>query len=216
MILRAGLTGGIASGKSTVARLFAELGCHTIDADKVVAYLYQQGNAGHAAIVATYGPGVLRQDGEIDRVALSRIAFANPEEARKLNALIHPLVIAYEAELAREYEEKVGDGIVMVEATLLLEAGGRQRYDRIIVVDVPPDLQLQRAVGRGMVEDEAARRMVHQMPREQRLAAADYVIVNSGELAETTRAVREVYERLLADLEAKKSPGPKPGAGDSH
>lgn len=215
MILRAGLTGGIASGKSTVASLFAALGCITVDADKVVAHLYERGNAGHTAVVAAYGPGVLREDGEIDRVQLSGIAFSSAEEARKLNALIHPLVIEYEARLAREYEETVGDGIVMVEATLLLEAGGRQRYDKIIVVDVPQELQLRRAAGRGMAEDEAARRMAHQVPREQRLAAADYVIVNSGDLEETKRAVREVYEHLLADLEAKKSPGPKPGAAES-
>ena len=104
----------------------------------------------------------------------------------------------------------------MVEATLLLEAGGRQRYEKIVVVDVPPELQLTRAAGRGMDTDEAARRMAHQMPREQRLAAADYVIVNGGELEETKRAVREVYAHLLDDLAAKKSPGPKPGATLPH
>jgi dephospho-CoA kinase len=215
VILRVGLTGGIASGKSTVAGLFAALGCIIVDADKVVAHLYQRGNAGHEAVVAAYGPGILRDDGEIDRVQLSGIAFSSPEEARRLNALIHPLVLEYEAQLAREYEEKVEDAIVIVEATLLLEAGGRQRYEKIIVVDVPPELQLERASGRGMDPDEAARRMAHQMPREQRLAAADYVIVNSGSLDETTRAVREVHDHLMADLAAKKSPGPKPGAAES-
>lgn len=212
MILRAGLTGGIASGKSTVARLFAELGVITIDADKVVAQLYERGNAGHEAVVRTYGPEILREDGEIDRVKLSRIAFSDAKEAAKLNALIHPLVIARQAEIFEELAREHGDAIAMVEATLLLESGGKQRFDRIVVVDVPPELQRERGVGRGMAEEEVARRMAHQMPREQRLAAADYVIVNSGDLASTTRQVRDVHARLLADLEAKKSPGRAPGA----
>src|SRR5437016_5394048 len=96
MILRVGLTGGIASGKSTIARRFAALGCMTIDADAVVARLYRPGEAGHEALVRTYGPSILRGNGEIDREKLAGIAFANPHEAKKLNALIHPLVIAEE------------------------------------------------------------------------------------------------------------------------
>lgn len=207
MILHVGLTGGIATGKSTVARLFAERGVITIDADKVVADLYRRGNAGHEALVRTYGEEILREDGEIDRVKLSKIAFSHENEAKKLNALIHPLVIAREAELAAELAGTREDAIVMIEATLLLESGGRQRYDRIVVVDVPPELQRQRGVGRGMAEDEVQRRMAHQMPREQRLAAADYVIVNTGELAETKRQVGEVHAKLLADLAAKRGIG---------
>lgn len=212
MILRVGLTGGIASGKSTVAGIFAELGAITIDADKVVAHLYQPGNAGHRALVSTYGDEILRADGEIDRVKLSAIAFSSENEARKLNALIHPIVMAEEARMAEDLARSMDDAIVIVEATLLLEAGGKARYDRIIVVDVPPDLQLARAVGRGMIEDEAARRMKHQMPREERLAAADYVIVNSGDREETKQRVREVYAQLVEDLRKKKGPGLTPGA----
>ena len=204
--LRVGLTGGIASGKSTIMRNFAGLGAVTVDADAVVARLDRQGEAGHEAIVRTYGRDVLQPDGEIDRKKLADIAFSSPAEAQKLNALIHPIVIAEEERMAREAEQRAGDEDVLyvVEATLLLEAGGRQRYDKIVVVDVVPEVQIARAIGRGMTREEVMRRIAHQMPREERLRQADYVIDNSGDeragLAETQR----VYERLRADLAAKK------------
>lgn len=213
MILRVGLTGGIASGKSTVACMLGALGCITVDADAIVARLYRQGEAGYEAIVQTYGTGILQHDGEIDRKRLADIAFSKPEEAQKLNALIHPLVIAEQARLFRDAEERGEDAIYIVEATLLLESGGRQRFDRIVVVDVDPEVQIARAVGRGMTAEEAKRRIAHQMLREERLRHADYVIDNSGDegaaLAEATR----VYELLVRDLEAKKkSPGLSPEA----
>ena len=212
MILKVGLTGGIASGKSTIVRMLAGLGCITVDADAIVARLYRPGEAGHEAIVRTYGNEILQSDGEIDRRKLADIAFSKPEEAKRLNALIHPLVIAEQARLFREAEERGEDAIYIVEATLLLESGGRQRFDRIVVVDVDPEVQIARAVGRGLSAEEAKRRIAHQMPREERLRHADYVIDNSGDegaaLAEATR----VYERLSADLEAKKkNPGLTPG-----
>jgi dephospho-CoA kinase len=213
VILKVGLTGGIASGKSTIVRMLAGLGCLTVDADAIVARLYRPGEAGHEAIVRTYGREILAADGEIDRKKLSAIAFSNAEEAKKLNALIHPLVIAEQARLFRDAEERGDDAIYIVEATLLLESGGRARFDRIVVVDVDPEVQVGRAVGRGVPAEEAKRRIAHQMPREERLRHADYVIDNSGDegmaLAEATR----VYELLRRDLEQKKkSPGLAPGA----
>lgn len=204
MILTVGLTGGIASGKSTIARLFGELGCIVVDADAIVAQLYRPGQAGHSAIVETYGAGVLRPDGEIDRQKLSDAALSSPEGAVQLNALIHPLVIAEEARMLRE--ELAGDGrdqIVMVEATLLLEAGGRNRYDKIVVVDVQPEVQIARGIARGLTREEVTRRMARQMPREERLAYADYRIDNSGDRAAAEEATRRVYGRLVGDLAAK-------------
>lgn len=201
-MLRVGLTGGIASGKSTILRNLAELGCVTVDADAVVAKLYRQGNAGHEAIVRTYGTTVLRPDGEIDRKKLADVAFANAAEAQKLNALIHPIVIAEEERMMREHGDD--DSIYIVEATLLLEAGGKQRYDRIVVVDVDPEVQLARAVGRGMTAEEAARRIAHQMPRAERLRQADYVIDNSGDARAGEKETRRIYELLRRDLEEKK------------
>jgi dephospho-CoA kinase len=200
LILTVGLTGGIASGKSTVSRIFASLGAVTIDADQVVARLYRPGQAGHDALVREYGTEIVRPDGEIDRVRLADIAFATPESAQRLNALIHPLVIAEE----RRMVDAIGDGIVVNEATLLLEAGGRERYDKIVVVDVPPDVQVERAVARGMTREDAVRRISRQMPREERLRSADYVIDNGGDPRALEAAAGAVFEALKNDLETKK------------
>jgi dephospho-CoA kinase len=196
MILRAGLTGGIASGKSTIARMFATLGCNVVDADQIVARLYQPGEAGHEALVRTYGAGILLPDSSIDRRKLADVAFATADSAKALNALIHPLVIAEEARMMGE----VRDGIVMVEATLLIEAGGRDRYDRIVIVDVDPETQLARAIARGMTREDAERRIAHQMPREERLRYADYVIDNSGDLQAAEAETRRVFALLERDL----------------
>lgn len=204
MILKVGLTGGIASGKSTIMRNFAGLGCITVDADAIVARLYRPGEAGHQAIVRTYGAGVLQPDGEIDRRKLSAIAFSSADEAKKLNALIHPLVLAEQAQMIASAEARGEDAIFVVEATLLLESGGRQRYDKIVIVDVAPEVQLARAIGRGMAAEEVARRMANQMPREERLRHADYVIDNSGDTAQGLAETARVYEALRADLAQKK------------
>jgi len=205
VILRVGLTGGIASGKSTILRHFAKLGCVTVDADAVVAKLYRPGNAGHVAIVRTYGPEVLLPNGEIDRKKLADLAFRNAAEAQKLNALIHPIVIAEEERMMDAHEGE--DAIHIVEATLLLESGGKQRYDKIVVVDLSPDVQLARAVQRGLTREEAARRIAHQMPREERVRQADYVIDNSGDERAAEVETRRVYELLRRDLEEKQWSG---------
>mgnify|MGYP001791266678 FL=1 len=197
MILRTGLTGGLASGKSTIARIFASLGCIIIDADRIVARLYQPGEAGHEALVRSYGFGILLPDGAIDRRKLADVAFASDASANALNALIHPLVLAEEARLM---EEETREGIVIVEATLLIEAGGKDRYDRIVIVDVDPKTQLARALARGMSRDDAERRIAHQMPREERLRYADYVIDNSGDLRAAEGKTSRVFGLLQRDL----------------
>lgn len=206
MILKVGLTGGIASGKSTIARTFHGLGCVTIDADAVVSRLYRPGGAGHAALVGAYGREVLSKSGEIDRKKLADIAFASSEAAQKLNKLIHPLVIEEEHRIMESEAARFPDRdrIFIVEATLLLESGGRDRYEKIVVVDVEPDTQETRAVMRGVTRQDARRRMKHQMSREDRLRAADYVINNSGDRRAAEIETREVYEKLRADLAAKK------------
>ena len=206
MILKVGLTGGIASGKSTIARFFAALGCVTVDADEIVAKLYRPGGAGHAVLVREYGAAILDADGGIDRKKLADAAFADTNAAKKLNSLIHPLVIAEEARLMDAEERRFPDRdrIFVIEATLLLESGGKQRYDKIVVVDVKPDVQTARAVERGMTLAEAQRRMRHQMPREDRLRQADYVIDNSGDRRSAEAETMRVYEKLRADLAAKK------------
>ncbi|HEV2722174.1 MAG TPA: dephospho-CoA kinase [Thermoanaerobaculia bacterium] len=206
MILEVGLTGGLASGKSTVARTLAALGALTIDADHVVSHLYRPGEAGHAALVREYGPEILRPDGEIDRARLADIAFATTQSAQRLNALIHPLVIAEERRLIDAESERFPERgrIVVNEATLLLEAGGRARYDKIVVVDVPPEVQVERAVARGMSRDDAVRRIARQMPREERLRYADYVIDNSGSARELEVQTHRVFDALKDDLAEKR------------
>ncbi|MFN2441122.1 MAG: dephospho-CoA kinase [Thermoanaerobaculia bacterium] len=209
MIFKVGLTGGIASGKSTVAGLLTDRGCTVVDADRIVSQLYEPGRAGHQALLGEYGPGILLDDNSIDRARVAEIAFSSAESAARLNSLIHPLVLEAQEELI-EAEAKHGeDRIFVVEATLLLESGGRARFDRVIVVDLDPKLQLARAVARGMDPEDARRRMARQMPRAERLAEADYVIDNSGSLDELERAVAEVYAQLRRELALASESGLK-------
>jgi dephospho-CoA kinase len=205
VILRVGLTGGIASGKSTVRALLGELGCYVVDADKLVADLYRPGRAGHTALVETYGRGILREDETVDRVKLADLAFASPDGVKQLNELIHPLVVQYTTELLDEYEKTHADGIAVVEATLMIESGSSRRYDKLVIVDVTPEVQIERGVARGLPREEVTRRLANQLPREDRLRHADYVIDNSGDVARLESETRSVYARLLADLETKKS-----------
>ncbi|HYI09348.1 MAG TPA: dephospho-CoA kinase [Thermoanaerobaculia bacterium] len=207
MILKVGLTGGIASGKSTARALFARLGAYTVDADRLVAELYEPGRAGHSALVATYGPGILRDDQTVDRARLANIAFAHPDEAKKLNMLIHPIVHQHTADLLAEYERTHDEGIAVVEATLMLESGGKSRYDRIVVVDVDPAVQVERGIARGLPHEEVTRRIANQMPREQRLAHADYVIDNSGDAEHLEGETRRVYGLLREELERRRNGG---------
>ncbi len=207
MILRVGLTGGIASGKSTITRILNGLGCVTVDADDVVARLYRPGGAGHQALVAAYGREILDASGGIDRKKLADIAFESTNAAQKLNQLIHPLVLQEEERIIGAESDRFPDRdrIFVVEASLLLEAADRERYDRIIVVDLDPETQLARAEARGMTRAEASRRMKYQMKREDRLARADYVIDNSGDQRSAETATLQIYEKLRDDMQAKKS-----------
>lgn len=207
MILKVGLTGGIASGKSTVARILGALGCFVVDADTVVRELYVPGAVGHRAIVETYGADIVKADGEIDRSELSRRALKNAESALALNHLIHPLVMTRIEEIVRNEETRtVGSHMIaVVEATLLLEAGGRKTFDRMIVVDLDPRLQIERGVARGLSAEEVERRMARQMNREERLRNADYVIENGGDVEELNARTRHVFGHLLHDLVEKTS-----------
>jgi dephospho-CoA kinase len=199
--LRVGLTGGIASGKSTVAGMLARFGCFVVDADTLVARLYRPGQPGHVALVDRYGVEILTPDGLVDRRRLADRAFRDEASAAELNALIHPLVVEEERRvMASEEARAPGDRIVVVEATLLLEAGGKLRYDRIVVVDADEKSQIAHGIYRGMEESDIRRRMANQMPAEKRLAQADYVIVNRGDLPALERETRRVYELLNEDL----------------
>ena len=171
--------------------------------------LYQKGADGYRALVEEWGDRILDTRGEIDRPVLSRVALSTPEGAAKLNSLIHPLVIARQAELMRKHQDADEDEIVVVEATLLLESGGVDRYDRIIVVDVDADTQMQRAVNRGMAPGEVEIRRSRQMSREDRIAKADYVVENNGTPDDLKREVDRVYCRLSEELDNPSRRGEK-------
>lgn len=195
MAPRIGLTGGIASGKSTVSARFAELGAVVVDADLLARQVVEPGTPGLAAVVAEFGQGVLAADGNLDRPALGALVFASTDRRRALEAIIHPLVHAAGAEL----EARAGEGTLVVHDIPLLAEGGRSSdFDAVVVVDVPEQTQVERMVrDRGMSQDEAAARMAAQATRTQRLAIADIVIENTGTLAELVARVDEVYAELM-------------------
>jgi dephospho-CoA kinase len=177
-----------------------------------VAQIYEPGRAGHAVLIQAYGREILREDDTVDRAKLANIAFASPEAAKRLNALIHPIVIRETEEQIAAYERTHEEGIVVVEATLMIESGGRERYDRIVVVDVDPAVQIERGIGRGLTREEVTRRIANQLARATRLQHADYVIDNSGDTAALERETRRVYALLRTDLAALSAAGLSSGS----
>ena len=201
-MLRVGLTGGIGSGKSEVARRLAERGAVVIDADAAAREVVVPGSPGLARIAAAFGEGVLRPDGSLDRERLGQTVFADPGLRATLNAIVHPLVRTWmeEAERAAVRAAPPTGPVIVHDVPLLAESRGKAGLDVVIVVDVPPELQVERLVRlRGMAADQARARMAAQASREQRLAVADIVIDNSGSLEDLDRQIAEVW----ADLERR-------------
>jgi dephospho-CoA kinase len=192
--LRIGLTGGIASGKSTVAQRFVELGIPVIDADESSRFVVAPGQPGLAELTKRFGAGLLTAGGELDRRALRNLVFADPQLRRDLEAILHPLI---RADMARRASAAVGPYLVLV-IPLLVEGGNPDRVDRILVVDVDEDVQLKRVMARDSTTLEQARAILEaQAPRAVRLKAADDVIVNSGTVSELQQAVDGLHERYL-------------------
>lgn len=190
--LRIAITGGIASGKSTVADFFAALGVPVIDSDALAREVVAPGTAGFAAVVTRFGPSILRADGTLDRQRLRSLVFANPAARADLEAITHPLIRALVAERSR-----VAGGVYQIHMIpLLVEAGLKSQYDRVLVIDCPESLQLQRLLQRDGTDETTARAMLAaQATRAERLAIADDVIVNRGD--------REVLQQRVAALHAK-------------
>jgi dephospho-CoA kinase len=193
-VLRVGLTGGIGSGKSEVSKRLAAQGAVVIDADAIAREVVARGTDGLAEVVEAFGKEILRADGELDRPRLGDIVFADPELRGKLNAIVHPRVGARMAEL----EQGAGQGAIVVhDVPLIAENGLAGGYDLVVVVDVPPRIQVERLVRyRGMTREQAQARMAAQASREQRLAIAGIVIDNSGSLAELDRQVGDLWAEL--------------------
>ena len=201
---RMGLTGGLASGKSTVARWLGEAGCTVLDADVIVADLYRPDEPGATAVEALFGAEVLTAEGAVDRPALAERVFADDDARHRLEAAIHPLVRRRFAELSEET-----DGILVYEATLLVEAGRADEFDLVVSVEAPEALRLERAVARGMEEDAARARLEAQGDGSARRARADRVIDNSGPLDSLRRQV----DALLTDLRARLQAGSYDSSG---
>jgi dephospho-CoA kinase len=194
MTLRLGLTGGIASGKSTVSRLFAELGAVIIDSDVLAREVVAPGTDGLAEVVEAFGEQVLTATGEMDRAKVGAIVFADPERRKVLEQVIHPRVFQRALEIDRAAGEH---DVVINDIPLLVETDQADRFDAVIVVDVPTDLQVERMVrDRAMSAEEATARIAAQASRAQRLAVATYVIENTGTLDELSARVREVWQQL--------------------
>ena len=192
--MRIGLTGGIASGKSTVARKLEQLGAFTIDADVLARDVVALGTEGLKAVVARFGNSVLAADGSLDRSALARVIFADPQARADLNAIIHPLV----RERAAELEAAAPAGAVVVHVIpLLVETGQQGDFDAVVVVDTTVEEQLRRLTRRdGLTQTEAEQRVAAQASREERLDAATHVIDSSGPVRETMRQVDELWRSL--------------------
>lgn len=192
--MRIGLTGGIASGKSTVARKLEQLGAFTIDADVLARDVVALGTEGLKAVVARFGNSVLTADGSLDRSVLARVIFADPQARADLNAIIHPLV----RERAAELEAAAPVGAVVVHVIpLLVETGQQDRFDAVVVVDTTVEEQLRRLTRRdGLTQTEAEQRVAAQASREERLGAATHVIDSSGPVRETMRQVDELWQNL--------------------
>jgi len=205
-ILRVGLTGGIASGKSTVAERLRELGIPVLDADAVVRDLYSPGGEGVGIVAEEFGPEMLEPSGGVDRARLARRVFADPLALSRLNARIHPLVFRAQ-QLWLEERARAGEAVAVVEATLLVESGGRDRYDVVVAVSAPEEVRLERAVRRSGETDREGlrRRIAAQMADADRERAADVVLRSDGTKEELLAKVDALAARLKETAERRLS-----------
>ena len=210
-MLKVGLTGGIASGKSVVGEMFVVLGVHLIEADRIAHELLQPGNPAYDEVVRHFGAGILNPDGSLSRPKLAEAAFGSPDRrtasrVEELNRIVHPAVIRKQEEWMEEVGRRDPRAIAMVEAALIVEAGVARRFDRLVVVTCSPEQRVQRWAVRMNVDEQSARREVTrrlaaQLPDEEKIKVADFVIDNSGSLDETNRQVRAIYGDLKREAE---------------
>lgn len=194
-----GLTGGIGSGKSAVSERLVRHGAYLVDADRIAREVVEPGTPGLAAVAAEFGPGVLTPGGALDREALGRVVFADADARRRLEAITHPLI---RDEMTRRITAAPADAIVIHDVPLLVE-GGRSGFDLIVVVEAPRELRLSRLAQRGLPRDQAEARMAAQATDEQRRAAADVLIDNSGSLDDLDTRVDEVWQELTRRRDAR-------------
>jgi dephospho-CoA kinase len=209
-MLKVGLTGGVACGKSAVGRMFAARGVEVIQADAIAHELMRPGRPVYYQVVQHFGPEIVDIDGSIDRAKLAQLAFGGGR-VEELNKIVHPAVIREQEERMRQFEGQHPAGIAMVEAALILEAGVKDRFDKLVVVTCSQEQKieryLERAGGGAAAREQAQRRIAAQLSDEEKARAANYVIDNSGSLEETERQVQEVYTQLAAAAHNSAPPG---------
>jgi len=202
--LLVGLTGSIATGKSTVSRMFAHLGARVIDADLLARDVVMPGQPAYRKIVQEFGAHVVQEDGSLDRKALGAIVFADPARRKRLEEITHPAIGARRQRILSVLDEEAFEGAVIWDAALLFESGGAAKMDRVVVVYADPEIERQRLMERdGLSEADARARIASQMPIAEKAKLAHHVIDNSGTREETERQVRAVYAALLAELAAR-------------
>ena len=208
-MLKLGLTGGIAAGKSVVGEMLVALGAHLIQADAVSHQLMQPGEAVYQEVVRAFGSGILNPDNTVNRARLAEAAFGGgnkPSRIQELNKIVHPAVVKKQDEWMEAVRRRDPKAIAAVEAALILEAGAANHFDRLLVVTCRPDQRVERWATRTNVNLETARqevalRMAAQFPDEEKIKAADYVIDNSGSLDETKAKVSALYPKLRTEAE---------------
>jgi dephospho-CoA kinase len=198
-MLRVGLTGGLASGKSTVGKALADLGCLLIRADELGHEVLQPGGEAYAGALREFGTEILTAEGSIDRRKLAALVFHDPARLAKLNALVHPPVRERTRQLLDGFAVTHPRGIAVVEAAIMIETGSFRDYDKLIVAACGREQQIQRAISRGgITREEVLERLSRQMPLDEKIKYADYVIDTSGPRTDTLLRVREVYDSLVA------------------
>ncbi len=206
-MLRVGLTGGIACGKTYVTEVLRELGCEVLDADQVARAVVEPGQPAYLDIVREFGAENLQADGTIDRVKLGAIIFSDAAQRAKMNAIVHPRVHEAQSRWMTEVAARNPAAIAVVDAALMIESGGYKRFDKLVVVHCTPELQLARLMARNhLSHEEAVKRIAAQMPTAEKLTYADYSIDTSGGFADTRQQVVALHSEL------QKQAGLRPGS----
>ncbi|MDX6446146.1 MAG: dephospho-CoA kinase [Blastocatellia bacterium] len=202
-MLKVGLTGSIAVGKSFVLGVLAELGCRVLDADQTAREVVAPGTPGLNALIEAFGNEIIQDDGTLDRARLGAIVFSDEARRLELNSILHPFIIAAQDGQIRQWEKDTPDGIAVVDAALMIESGGYRRFDKLIVVHCRPEIQLERLILRdGLSPEEAQRRIASQMSQAEKMKHADF-LVDTSEGFENARQQTEAVFRELKTLSVK-------------
>lgn len=197
-MLRIGLTGSIGVGKSFVASVFGDLGCHVLDADDTAREVVERGTPGLNDIVEAFGEDVLQPDGALNRNQLAAIVFGDETKRLQLNAILHPRIMERQDEILRRWEAEDPNGVGIVDAALMIESGGYKRFDKLIVVHCRPEVQLERVMLRNsLTRDEAQKRIDSQMSQEEKQRFGDFLIDTSDGFEPTRQRTKEVYNQLV-------------------